>query len=368
MKRAEAKSTESAVYREGNDRINVDIPNVTDATKVLEEMGQVGSVYFIYAQGDDDVANIAYNSETKKYDILTRSMEEIIAAGNLVLDGSDIQGAAANMSSQNAITQYYVELTLKESGAEKFETATAKVSKYYSSSSLNLKNIIAIVYDGTVVCAPMVQNAISGNSAVIEGQESYESAQNLATTIRIGALPIELEEIRSQVVGAKLGAEAVETSLLAGLIGFIALVIFMIVMYRIPGVAASIALTIYVGLIVIFMNIFNVTLTLPGIAGIILSIGMAVDANVIIFTRIKEEMATGKTIRSCIKIGCLKKHSRQLLDGNVTTLIAAVVLYLRGSGSVKRVALTLESYCFFPCLHAMVINAFHFECILQYRF
>jgi len=260
-----------------------------------------------------------------------------------------------------------VELTLGDSGVSKFTEATTKVSKYYNPMSYDPRNIIAIVYDGVVQSAPRVQNVITGANAVIEGQETFEEAQELATTIRIGALPIELEEIRSQIVGAKLGERAIETSLLAGLIGFVALIIFMIVLYRVPGVAASIALIIYVGLMVISLNIFGVTLTLPGIAGIILSIGMAVDANVIIFTRIREEMAVGKTVRSAVKSG-FKKARSAIIDGNVTTLIAAVVLYLRGSGTVKGFAMTLGIGIVLSMITAMFITQFILKALYEIGF
>lgn len=364
MKRAEGKSTESAVYIEGTNRINVDIPNVTDANRILEEMGKVGSIYFIYGMGDDGILNIAYNEETGKIDTLARSMEEIIASGNVVLDGSDIADARAYIDNSEVTPRYLVNLILQESGVSKFAEATAKVSKYYTSTSYDPRNIIAIVYDGVVQSAPRVQHVINSDQAVIEGQESFEEAQELATTIRIGALPIELEEIRSQIVGAKLGEKAIETSLLAGLIGFVALIIFMIVLYRVPGVAASIALVIYVGLMVICLNLFNVTLTLPGIAGIILSIGMAVDANVIIFTRIREEIAIGKTVRSAIKSG-FKKARSAIIDGNVTTLIAAVVLYLRGSGTVKGFAMTLGIGIVLSMITAMFITQFILKALYE---
>ena len=367
MKRAEGKSTESAVYIEGTNRINVDIPNVTDANRILEEMGQVGSIYFIYGQGDDGIVNISFNEETGRYDKLTRSMAEIIASGNMVLDGSDVANAKAFIDNSEVTPRYLVELTLGDSGVSKFTEATTKVSKYYNPMSYDPRNVIAIVYDGVVQSAPRVQNVITGNSAVIEGQETFEEAQELATTIRIGALPIELEEIRSQIVGAKLGERAIETSLLAGLIGFVALIIFMIVLYRVPGVAASIALIIYVGLMVISLNIFGVTLTLPGIAGIILSIGMAVDANVIIFTRIREEMAVGKTVRSAIKSG-FKKARSAIVDGNVTTLIAAVVLYLRGSGTVKGFAMTLGIGIVLSMITAMFITQFILKALYEIGF
>ncbi len=364
MKRAEGKSTESAVYIEGTNRINVDIPNVTDANRILEEMGKVGSIYFIYGMGDDGILNIAYNEETGKIDTLARSMEEIIASGNVVLDGSDIADARAYIDNSEVTPRYLVNLILQESGVSKFAEATAKVSKYYTSTSYDPRNIIAIVYDGVVQSAPRVQHVINSDQAVIEGQESFEEAQELATTIRIGALPIELEEIRSQIVGAKLGEKAIETSLLAGLIGFVALIIFMIVLYRVPGVAASIALVIYVGLMVICLNLFNVTLTLPGIAGIILSIGMAVDANVIIFSRIREEIAIGKTVRSAIKSG-FKKARSAIIDGNVTTLIAAIVLYLRGSGTVKGFAMTLGIGIVLSMITAMFITQFIMKALYE---
>jgi len=367
MKRAEGKSTESAVYIEGTNRINVDIPNVTDANRILEEMGQVGSIYFIYGQGDDGIVNISFNEETGRYDKLSRSMEAIIASGNMVLDGSDVANAKAFIDNSEVTPRYLVELTLGDSGVSKFTEATTKVSKYYNPMSYDPRNVIAIVYDGVVQSAPRVEHVITGNNAVIEGQETFEEAQELATTIRIGALPIELEEIRSQIVGAKLGERAIETSLIAGLIGFVALIIFLIVLYRVPGVAASIALIIYVGLMVISLNLFNVTLTLPGIAGIILSIGMAVDANVIIFSRIREEMAIGKTVRSAIKSG-FKKARSAIVDGNVTTLIAAVVLYLRGSGTVKGFAMTLGIGIVLSMITAMFITQFILKALYEIGF
>ena len=367
MKRAEGKSTESAVYIEGTNRINVDIPNVTDANRILEEMGEVGSIYFIYGMGDDGVLNIAYNEETGSYDALTRSMSEIIASGNMVLDGSDVANAKAFIDNSEVTPRYLVELTLGESGVSKFTAATTKASKYYDPMSYDPRSVIAIVYDGVVQSAPRVHSTITGTQAVIEGQETLEEAQELATTIRIGALPIELEEIRSQIVGAKLGEKAIETSLLAGLIGFIALIIFMVVLYRIPGVAASIALIIYVGLMVISLNVFGVTLTLPGIAGIILSIGMAVDANVIIFSRIREEIELGKTVRSAIKSG-FKKARSAIVDGNVTTLIAAIVLYLRGSGTVKGFAMTLGIGIVLSMITAMFITQFILKALYEVGF
>ena len=199
---------------------------------------------------------------------------------------------------------------------------------------------IAIIYDNMIYSNPTVQQAITGGQAQITGMESYETAEQLASTIRIGSLSLELQELRSNVVGAKLGQEAISTSLKAAAIGFAIVAVFMIAVYLIPGLASVIALCLYVGLVLILLKAFEVTLTLPGIAGIILSIGMAVDANVIIFTRIKEEIGLGKTVKSAIKTGFAKALSA-IIDGNVTTLIAAVVLFWRGSGTVKGFASTL---------------------------
>ena len=229
-------------------------------------------------------------------------------------------------------TQYVVQLTLTEDGATKFAVATALAAPNH--------DIIYIIYDDVIVSAPSVNEEIRDGMAVITGMASFEEADRLASTIRIGGLKLELEELRSNVVGAQLGSEAIRTSLMAGAIGMALVILFIIIIYFIPGVAASLALGIYVGLVVILLNAFDITLTLPGIAGIILSIGMAVDANVIIFARIREELATGKTVQSAVKIGFQKALSA-IIDGNVTTLIAALVLGIKGSGSVRGFAQTL---------------------------
>lgn len=244
-------------------------------------------------------------------------------------------------------------LTLTDEGAEKFAEATAA----------NIGSRIAIVYDGETISAPTVQTAITNGNAAITNMESYESAEQLASTIRIGSLKVELEEIQSKVVGAQLGADAIRTSLLAGIIGFALVVIFMIIMYRLPGVAAGIALTSYVGITLGLLNAFEITLTLPGIAGIILGIGMAVDANVIIFARIREEIGAGKSVKGAIKTGFQKALSA-ILDGNITTLIAAIILSLKGSGTVKGFAHTLALSIVVSMFTALVItrlvmNAFY---------
>ncbi|SHM68049.1 SecD/SecF fusion protein [Anaerosporobacter mobilis DSM 15930] len=316
QKRVENYSTEASVYQEGNNRVNIDIPGVQDANKVLSELGKAGSISFV----DPD--------------------------GNEVINGSHIKTAKEGTTQENGVTKYVVNLTLNTKGTKLFKEATEKF----------IGQTISIVYDGKVISAPVVQVAITNGEAQIS-QGSYDEARNLASTIRIGALPLQLEEIRSNVVGANLGEEAFDTSIIAAVIGFILVIIFMIVFYRIPGVAASIALSLYVAAILVVLNGANVTLTLPGIAGIILSIGMAVDANVIIFTRIKEELATGKTVRSAIKIGFDKALSA-IVDGNVTTLIAAAVLWFKGSGTVKGFAQTLAIGIVISMFTALVVTKY----------
>ena len=316
QKRVESYSTESEVYLEGSDRINVDIPGVSDANQILQELGEPGSLEFLGPDGDT------------------------------VLTGNDIESAEAVIYEDDMKNKsYQVSLKLTDEGAEKFADVTAE----------NVGEVISIIYDGETISEPVIQQAITGGEVSITNIASYEEAEKLATTIRIGSLPVELKELRSNVVGAKLGQEAISTSLLAGAIGLGIVIIFMIIVYLVPGFAASLALVLYTGIIIVLLSIFDITLTLPGIAGIVLSIGMAVDANVIIFARIREELATGKTVRSAIKIGFDKALSA-IVDGNVTTLIAAIVLGIKGSGTVKGFAQTLALGIVVSMFTALVIT------------
>lgn len=319
--------TEADVYREGSDRINIDIPGVSDANAVLEELGKPGSLKFT-------------------------DME-----GNVILTGDQVSSAQAGVVDQNGSKEYVVSLTFTDEGKAAFAEATAAM----------VGQQIAIVYDNSVVSAPVVQEAITQGQCTIDGIGSYEEAEDLASTIRIGSLSVELTELRSNVVGAKLGEEAIRTSIQAGAIGFAVVAIFMIVVYLVPGLAASLALALYVGLIVLLLVAFEVTLTLPGVAGIILSIGMAVDANVIIFTRIKEEIGKGKTVESAIKTGFAKALSA-IVDGNVTTLIAALVLFWRGSGTVKGFAMTLGIGIVLSMFTALFVTRFILRSLFRLGF
>ena len=346
QKRVEQFSTEANAYQEGLDRITVEIPGATDANAVLSELGKPGSLCFIDGTGSDGESNFSYDSTTGTF-VLDRTLEEIREAGSVVLEGSDIAAAegGAYTDQTTKATEYAVSLTMTDAGKDKFATAT----------TANVGKQIAIVYDGEILSAPTVKEAITGGSAQIDGQTSIEEAKNLASFIRIGSLSLELEELRSNVVAAQLGQNAISSSLKAGAIGLLIVILFMIWAYRIPGFVAGLSLIIYTALMLLSINAFDITLTLPGIAGIILDIGMAVDANVIIYARIKEEIAAGVSVRNAIRIGFQKAFSA-IFDGNITTLIAALVLMWLGSGSVKGFAYTLTMGIIISMFTALVVS------------
>ena len=323
QKRVETlESTEAAVYQEGSDRVTIDIPGASDSEEVLKELGKAGALYFI----------LYSDLKTEKGGTPNEGDKVVYDKSKVLLTGDMIGEATSGSRQQEGTgkTEYGVSIKFAGKGIKKFAKITGE----------HVGEQLAIVYDEKLVSAPNLKEEISGGECWISGSFTSESAEQLASTVRIGALPLELENIHGNVVGATLGSQALKSSLFAGVVGLILVIIFMIVMYRISGVAASIALIFYVGAMLLALNGLNVTLTVPGIAGIILSIGMAVDANCIIFTRIREELATGKTVASAIDNGFSKAMSA-IIDGNVTTLIAALVLYLKGSGTVKGFAMTL---------------------------
>lgn len=315
QKRVEGYSTEAQVYKVGDDRISVEIPGVSDANKILEELGKPGTLEF---QTED---------------------------GKTFMDGSAVaQAKAATITNDTGNKENIVELTLTDEGAKTFAEVT----------SANVGKALPIVYDDEVISYPTVQQALP-ETAQISGMANYEEAESLASQIRIGSLSLKLEEMRSEVVGAQLGEEAISSSLKAAAIGLVIVMIFMIVQYLVPGVVAAFALAIYTTLVIATLYLFEITLTLPGIAGIILSIGMAVDANVIIFARIREEIADGKSVATAIETGFARARSA-ILDGNITTLIAAAVLGLRGSGTVKGFASTLAIGIILSMFTCMVVT------------
>jgi len=316
QKRVDSYSTEASVYQVGDDRITVEIPGVQDANEILEDLGNPGSLEFQMPDGS------------------------VFMTGDMV---EDAQGATATDRYGNK--QYIVSLKLTDEGAKIFGEVTSE----------NIGKNLPIVYDGETISYPQVQSAITGGEAQITGMSSFEEADNLATQIRIGSLSLQLSELESSVVGAQLGSQAIASSLKAGAIGLAIVMVFMIVMYAVPGIAASLALAIYTTLVIATLYLFDITLTLPGIAGIIL--GMAVDANVIVFARIREEIATGKSVQTSMKIGFQKAMSA-ILDGNITTLIASVVLMALGSGTVKGFAYTLMIGIILSLFTAMVVTRY----------
>ncbi len=356
QQRVEGYSTEAQVYQEGTDRINIEIPGVTDANAILEELGKPGSLYFI-AQTDSEGNNnydMGYGVDAAgnlvpQYQ-LNKTLEELQADGSIVLTGTEVDGAQARAQQDSmGNLENVVSLSFNEAGKQAFAEATTK--------AFENGETIAIYYDGEFVSVPNVQAAITDGNAVITGQSTAAEAEQLASTIRIGGLKLELEELRSNVVGAQLGSAAIQTSLTAAAVGFALVVIFMIAVYYVAGFAASLALCLYTELLVILMYAFEVTLTLPGIAGIILTVGMAVDANVIIFARIREELAEGKSVQNAIKIGFQKALSA-ILDGNITTLIAGLVLYFMGSGTIKGFSITLMLGIVLSMFTALVVTKF----------
>lgn len=319
--RAQEFSTESDVYQEGDDRITVDIPGEDDAEKVLEELGSPGSLSFVTNFGTDDE--------------------------KIWLTGSDIVSAEpqSQRDSKTGAIEYVVAFKLTDKGAEIFKEVTTDF----------LGKILYVVYDGKAINNPVVSTVISGGEGVINGMGSYEAADELASIIRIGSLKVQLESISSKVVSPKLGDDALSTSVKAGIIGILIVIIFMICVYRVPGIAAGLALIIYTVVDLICINGFDMTLTLPGIAGVILSIGMAVDANVIVFARIREELAETDDVEYAIKTG-FKKATSAIVDGNITTFIAALVLMFVGTGTIRGFAQTLAIGIVLSMFTAMVIT------------
>ena len=305
--------TEATVRSQGEDKFVVEMPSVTDPDEAERLLGQTAQLKFVDADGKE------------------------------VLNGTDIKKATKQYGQmdQNSAAQNYVELQFNSDAVAKFAEAT----KNAAGKAAENKNFIAIMLDDTVVSQPMVgaeyaSTGINSESAVISGDFTPKAAEELASLINAGQLPFNLKTVSKNTVGATLGEKALDTSLYAGLFGIIAILILMFIFYRVSGLAANIALAGYIGLLMLIMGLLRVNLTLPGIAGIVLSIGMAVDANVVIFERIKEELALGKTIKAAINAG-FKRAFAAIIDSNVTTLIAAVVLYVIGSGTIKGFAITL---------------------------
>lgn len=289
--------TEATVTRQGSDRIRVEIPNVSDPNQILTIIGTPAQLYFV--DGD----------------------------GNNLMEGSMVKNAQA---AQDQDGKPCIAFELTDEGAKIFAEATAA----------NLGKTISITLDGETISRATVNTVIAGGKGEITGNFTADEAKNLATLILSGALPLNLTQLEVSAISATLGVEALDRAIQAGVIGVILVMLFMLFRYRLCGLVADIALTIYIMIVVLLLALTGAQLTLPGVAGIILGIGMAVDANVVIFERIREEVKVGRPIGSAVRKGFSNALSA-IIDSNVTTIIAAVVLYAFGTGSVRGFALTL---------------------------
>ena len=306
---------EPIIQQEGNDRLIIELAGVSDTAEATEMLGKTAKLEFIDPEG------------------------------NVVLSGDDLVNATAGTNSMTGTGEVY--LTFSDEGADKFAEVTGKF----------VGQELSIYLDGKEISSPTINQAITGGNAVIERVGTYEEAASLASLLRSGALPVSVEIIEMRVVGPQLGADSLQKSYVAILYGILAIFIFMIAYYRLPGVLTCVSLLLYALIIFWIQSLINVTLTLPGIAAFLLSTGMAVDANVIIFERIKDELRKGKTLSAAVSSG-FQRAFRAILDSNVTTLIATVVLFYFGVSSVKGFAITLSLGVLSSMFTAIVFTRF----------
>lgn len=341
--------TEPNIVLEGEKRIRVELPGVADVNEAIDMIGKTAELRFAYLDKSLPNEATAWTEEQLKAYVLENGVTAVsgknVKKSEAVYQKDQVTGASTPV----------VSLEFDSEGAKLFEDATALLS----SKSDRLERTLFIILDKDVISMPAVKQGmvITNGQAVIEGGFTVETASQLATLIQAGALPIELKEVQSSVIGPTLGLESLDKSLFAGMLGLAVIFIFMLVYYRLPGFIADIGLAIYILLFFTALIGFNATLTLPGIAGIILSIGMAVDANVVIFERIKDELRSGKSIRSSIESG-FQRATITVLDANITTLIAGIVLYIFGSGPIKGFAITLMLGLVVSMITAIFISKF----------
>ena len=309
-----------------NKRVQIEIPEVKDLDEARNLLGNIGELHFMASSGE------------------------------VIMTGSDIQAASmqyGQVNEQSLTPEYFVSVTLKADAVEKFAKATEEASKLISDGG----NFIAIILDGELISMPYVGEKLTTEDVVITGNFDKEGATYLASVIASGQLPFSLKELRADTVGPTLGEKALETAIFAGAIGILLVMLFMIIYYRLPGLVSSIALIMYIAIIAIVLVVAKVNLSLPGVAGIILSIGMAVDANVIIIERIKEELRLGKGTVSAVRAG-FKGAFTSIIDSNVTTIIASAVLWYFGTGTVQGFAITLFIGIVVSMFTAIVVTRF----------
>lgn len=326
--------TEATVTLTGDNRVTVEIPQITNPEEAVQTLGTTAQLTFIDADGKE------------------------------WLTGSDIKKATYGYGrpTGNEVTDvHYVQVQFTSEGQKKFAEATGNIAARTDGT-----NIMAIVMDNQVISSPSVSSQIDSDSCVISGSFTRDSASELADLINAGQIPFSLKQVELRSVGPQLGADAMCTSLIAGAIGIVLVMLFMLIVYRIPGLVASIALCFYMVIEALIFSLVRVNLSLPGIAGIILSIGMAVDANVIIFERVKEELKNGKTVKSAIDSG-FKRAFTAILDSNITTLIACAVLFFLGTGTIVGFATTLGIGVIVSMFTALTVTHFLLNRMVDFR-
>ena len=326
--------TEATVTLTGDNRVTVEIPQITNPEEAVQTLGTTAQLTFIDADGKE------------------------------WLTGSDIKKATYGYGrpTGNEVTDvHYVQVQFTSEGQKKFAEATGNIAARTDGT-----NIMAIVMDNQVISSPSVSSQIDSDSCVISGSFTRDSASELADLINAGQIPFSLKQVELRSVGPQLGADAMRTSLIAGAIGIVLVMLFMLIVYRIPGLVASIALCFYMVIEALIFSLVRVNLSLPGIAGIILSIGMAVDANVIIFERVKEELKNGKTVKSAIDSG-FKRAFTAILDSNITTLIACAVLFFLGTGTIVGFATTLGIGVIVSMFTALTVTHFLLNRMVDFR-
>ena len=317
--------TEATLTRQGLDKVRVELPDVQDSQTAVETLGATAQLIFADPTGAEVMSGDQVVNATVEY-------------------GQTQQGMTKS--------SYFISLELSDEGRTKFSEATGRLA-----GQPDGQNFIAIMMDGVPISMPRVQEKIDSNSCIITGDFTPEEANSLAANIKSGKLPFSLEQVEVRTVSATLGDEALGNAVKAGIIGLILVLLFMLLLYRLQGLMANIALVGYIAVVFIILANFHINLTLPGIAGIILSIGMAVDANVVIFERVKEELRLGKTVRSAVDAGFNRALSA-VVDSNITTIISALILWFLGTGTIKGFGITLFIGIVVSMLSAIFVTKF----------
>ena len=318
----EIGTNEPNILKRGNDRILVELPGLDDPMRIKSLLGKTANLTFRFVNNNQEDS---FGAEKLKF---TDSTEEALVSKRIILSGDNLLDAQPRMNSETNET--IVSFTLDRVGAKRFGKAT----------STGIGKQLAIVLDGKIISAPVIRDTIASGSGQISGGFTFQSATDLALLLRSGALPAPLNIIEERTVGPDLGQDSINAGMIALAIGFVLVILFIFVKYKIFGLITNLTLVINLFLLIGILTIFEATLTLPGIAGIILTVGMAVDANVLIFERIKEEIKNEKNNLIAFDSGYTKSRTA-ILDANITTLLAAIILFFMGSGPIKGFSLTL---------------------------